>query len=105
MAHHVLSTPVTEEQVRALRVDDTVTLQRTLFGIRDATQIAMFDRGRTTRLRPAGPRGDPHRAERAQGAARAEFPAGYAPVCIGTTTSAAWNASRAPLMAQRRRAH
>ena len=37
--------PVTEAQVRALRVNDTVTLQSTLFGIRDATQIAMFDRG------------------------------------------------------------
>ena len=50
MAHHELSTPVTEEQVRQLRVNDTVTLQQTLFGIRDATQIAMFDRGRTTRF-------------------------------------------------------
>ena len=40
MAHHVLEMPVTEAQVRALRIDDTVTLERTLFGIRDATQIA-----------------------------------------------------------------
>jgi L(+)-tartrate dehydratase beta subunit len=46
MAHHVLEMPVTEAQVRALRVNDTVTLQRTLYGIRDATQIHMFDRGR-----------------------------------------------------------
>jgi L(+)-tartrate dehydratase beta subunit len=46
MAHYELSTPVTEEQMRQLRVGDTVTLQRTLFGIRDATQIHMLDRGR-----------------------------------------------------------
>ncbi len=46
----MLTMPVTEAQVRALRVNDTVTLQRTLFGIRDATQIHMFDRGRKTRF-------------------------------------------------------
>jgi L(+)-tartrate dehydratase beta subunit len=45
MAHHILETPVSEGQVRALRVGDTVTLEKTLFGIRDATLIAMFDRG------------------------------------------------------------
>ncbi|MBA3623970.1 MAG: fumarate hydrolyase, partial [Methylibium sp.] len=50
MAHHELTTPVDEAQVRRLRVDDTVTLQDTLFGIRDATQIHMFDRGRKTRF-------------------------------------------------------
>ncbi len=50
MAHHELTMPATEAQVRALRVNDTVTLQQRLFGIRDATQIHMFDRGRTTRF-------------------------------------------------------
>ena len=54
MAHHDLTPPITEAQVRVLRVDDTVTLQGTLFGIRDATQIALFDRGRTTRFDLAG---------------------------------------------------
>ena len=44
----------------------------TLFGIRDATQIHMFDRGRTTRFDLARPRGDPHGAERAQGRAERE---------------------------------
>jgi L(+)-tartrate dehydratase beta subunit len=43
MAHHELTLPVSEEAVRRLRVNDTVTLQRALYGIRDATQIAMFD--------------------------------------------------------------
>ena len=50
MAHIELSTPVSEAQVRALRINDTVTLQSTLYGIRDATQIHLFDRGRTTRF-------------------------------------------------------
>ena len=39
MAHHELATPITEQQARALRVNDTVTLQKTLFGLRDATLI------------------------------------------------------------------
>ena len=39
---------------RKLRVNDTVTLNGTLFGIRDATQIHMFDRGRKTRFDLAG---------------------------------------------------
>ena len=54
MAHHDFAMPVTEAQVRALAVDDTVTLNGTLFGIRDATQIALFDHGRTTRFDLAG---------------------------------------------------
>ncbi len=54
MAHHELSAPMSEAQVRALRVNDTVTLTGTLFGIRDATQIHMFDRGRKTRFDLAG---------------------------------------------------
>ena len=50
MAHHVLTPPITEAQARALRVDDTVTLEGVLFGIRDANQIALFDRNRATRF-------------------------------------------------------
>ena len=50
MAHYDFTMPVTEEQVRKLRVNDTVTLNGTLYGIRDATQIHMFDRGRKTRF-------------------------------------------------------
>ena len=50
MSHHDLRLPVTEAQVRALRVNDTVTLEGPLFGIRDANQIALFDRGRKTRF-------------------------------------------------------
>ena len=50
MTHHVLSMPIDEAQARALRVGDTATLETKLFGIRDATQIHMFDRGRRTRF-------------------------------------------------------
>ena len=48
MTHHILETPVTEAQVRALKIGDTVTLEKTLFGVRDANLIAMFDKGRKT---------------------------------------------------------
>ena len=71
MAHHAFTMPITEAQARELRVNDTVTLEGTLFGIRDATQIAMFDKGRTTRFDMHGPCRHPHRAQRAQGAALA----------------------------------
>ena len=52
MAHHGAGgMPADEDAVRKLRVGDTVTLEKkTLFGIRDATLIAMFDRGRATRF-------------------------------------------------------
>ena len=87
MTHHVLEMPVTEAQVRALRIDDTVTLQRTLYGIRDATQIHMFDRGRRTRLDLHG-HAVIHTAPNVRKVPiSADHPAGYAPVCIGTTTS------------------
>jgi L(+)-tartrate dehydratase beta subunit len=87
MTHHVLDMPVTEPQVRALRAGDTVTLERTLYGIRDATLIALFDRGRTTRFDLAG-HALLHTAPNVRKVeASAEHPAGYAPLCIGTTTS------------------
>ena len=38
MVHHDFDMPITEAQARALRVDDTVTLNGTLFGIRDQHQ-------------------------------------------------------------------
>ncbi|HEV8554173.1 MAG TPA: fumarate hydratase C-terminal domain-containing protein [Casimicrobiaceae bacterium] len=88
MAHHELRTPVTEAQVRALHVDDTVTLQGVLFGIRDATQIALFDRGRKTRF-DLGGHAVIHTAPNVKKVPPSpEHPAGYAPLCIGTTTSA-----------------
>ena len=87
MAHHEFNMPVTEAQVRSLRVNDTVTLNATLYGIRDASYIALFDKGRTTRFDLRG-HAVIHTAPNVKKVTpSAEFPAGYAPVCIGTTTS------------------
>ena len=87
MAHHEFETPVSEAQVRALRVNDTVTLHGTLFGIRDATQIHLFDRGRTTRFDLSG-HAVIHTAPNVRKVPpSAAHPAGYAPLCVGTTTS------------------
>lgn len=100
MAHHELNMPIDEAQVRALRVDDTVTLQRTLFGIRDATQIHMFDRGRTTRFDLNG-HAVIHTAPNVRKVEKSDaHPSGYAPVCIGTTTSDRMERFTRPLMAQ-----
>mgnify|MGYP003347720249 FL=1 len=50
MAHYDFQMPITEAQARSLKVNDTVSLNGTLYGIRDATQIHMFDHGRKTRF-------------------------------------------------------
>ena len=98
MAHHEFSTPITEQQARALRVNDTVTLQKTLFGIRDATLIHLFDRGRTTRWDMRG-HAVIHTAPNVKSVPRStEHPAGYAPLCVGTTTSARMERFTHPLM-------
>ncbi|HJU23548.1 MAG TPA: fumarate hydratase C-terminal domain-containing protein [Casimicrobiaceae bacterium] len=98
MAHYDLTMPVSEADVRKLRINDTVTLQRRLFGIRDATHIALFDRGRTTRLDLRG-HAVIHTAPNVRKVGKsAEFPAGYAPVCIGTTTSIRVERFTEPLM-------
>src|SRR5438132_2324346 len=98
MATHKLIPPLTEAQVRALRVNDTVTLQGTLFGIRDATQIHMFDRGRKTRFDLAG-HAVIHTAPNVRKVEKSsENPAGYAPMCIGTTTSDRMERFTRPLM-------
>ena len=98
MAHHELATPITEAQARALRIDDTVTLNGALFGIRDATQIAMFDRGRATRFDLAG-HAVIHTAPNVKKVAVSpEHPTGYAPVCIGTTTSSRMERFTRPLL-------
>jgi L(+)-tartrate dehydratase beta subunit len=85
--HHELFTPIDGPRIRELRINDTVTLQGTLFGIRDATQIAMFDRGRATRFDLRG-HAVIHTAPNVRKVAPdAANPVGYAPLCIGTTTS------------------
>ncbi|MGI8894929.1 MAG: fumarate hydratase C-terminal domain-containing protein [Casimicrobiaceae bacterium] len=98
--HHELALPISEAQVRALHVDDTVTLNGTLFGIRDATQIALFDRGRSTRFALDGSAVIHTAPNVAKVAASAEHPTGYAPVCIGTTTSMRMERFTRPLLTQ-----
>lgn len=98
MTHHALDMPITEAQARALKIGDTVTLERTLFGIRDATLIAMFDRGRATRFDLAG-QAVVHTAPNVRKVdPRPENSAGYEPVCVGTTTSMRMERFTAPLM-------
>ncbi len=100
MAHHDFTMPVTEAQVRALRVNDTVTLNGTLYGIRDATQIHLFDRGRKTRFDLSG-HAVVHTAPNVKKVDKsATHPTGYAPVCIGTTTSGRMERFSRPLMQQ-----
>ena len=100
MAHYDLRAPFSEAQVRALRINDTVTLEGTLYGIRDATQIHMFDRGRRTRFDLAG-HAVIHTAPNVKKVDKSPaHPAGYAPVCIGTTTSDRMERFTRPLMEQ-----
>ena len=92
MAHYEFSTPITEADVRRLRVNDTVTLKGALFGIRDATQIHMFDRGRKTRFDLRG-HAVLHTAPNVRKTA-----SGYEPICVGTTTSDRMERFTRPLM-------
>jgi L(+)-tartrate dehydratase beta subunit len=98
MAHYDFKAPISENDIRKLRVDDMVTLHGTLFGIRDATQIHMFDRGRKTRFDMAG-HAVIHTAPNVKKVAKsAAHPAGYEPVCVGTTTSDRMERFTRPLM-------
>src|SRR3954466_9868261 len=98
MAHHTLEMPISPDQARALNVGDTVTLEKTLYGIRDATLIHMFDRDRRTRLDLQG-HAVIHTAPNVHTVAVSpEAPAGYTPFCIGTTTSQRMERFTKPVM-------
>ena len=100
MAHYDFTTPISEDAVRKLRIEDTVTLNGALFGIRDATLIHMFDRGRKARFDMRG-HAVLHTAPNVRKVATsAEHPTGYAPVCIGTTTSDRMERFTRPLMSE-----
>jgi L(+)-tartrate dehydratase beta subunit len=92
--HYEFITPLSDADARKLRVDDTVTLQGTLYGIRDATQIHMFDRGRRTRFDMTG-HAVIHTAPNVR-----KTETGYEPVCVGTTTSDRMERFTRPLMQQ-----
>ena len=87
MAHYDLTTPISDGDARKLRVEDTVTLNGALYGLRDATLIHMFDRGRKARF-DLGGQAVIHTAPNVKKVDKtAQHPTGYAPVCVGTTTS------------------
>jgi len=92
--HYAFDTPLSDAEVRKLRINDTVTLKGTLYGIRDATQIHMFDRGRKTRFDMRG-HAVIHTAPNVRKTA-----SGYVPVCVGTTTSDRMERFTRPLMQQ-----
>ena len=100
MTHHAFTMPITEGEARSLRVNDTVTIEGTLFGIRDANQIAMFDKGRRTRFDMRG-HAAIHTAPNVRKVpASPEHPAGYAPLCVGTTTSARMERFTRPMLGE-----
>ena len=100
MAHYDLTMPISEDDARKLRVEDTVTLNGTLYGLRDATLIHMFDRGRKARFDLSG-QAALHTAPNVKKVDKTpQHPTGYAPVCIGTTTSDRMERFTRPLMQQ-----
>ncbi len=98
MADYEFQMPISEDDVRTLKIGDHVVLQDILFGIRDATLIHMFDRGRETRLDMAG-HAALHTAPNVKKVPVSNScPAGYESICIGTTTSARMERFTRPLM-------
>ena len=98
MAEHEFTMPISEDDVRKLKTGDYVVLQDTLFGLRDATLIHMFDKGRETRLDLDG-HAVIHTAPNVKKVPVSNsFPAGYQSICIGTTTSARMERFTRPLM-------
>ena len=100
MVEYVIHMPTTEEKIRELRAGDTVILEDWLYGIRDATQIHMFDKGRKTRFNLNG-HAVIHTAPNVKRVPPSNScPVGYASVCIGTTTSQRMERFTRPLMEQ-----
>ena len=81
MAKYHLQTPFSEGDVRQLKVGDIVHLEGTLFGIRDLTQIYMFDQNHEP---PVSLEGMPciHTAPSLRKVGER-----WEPICVGTTTS------------------
>src|SRR5689334_5859894 len=82
MAHYKLQTPLSEADVRQLKLEDTVSIDGTIFGIRDATQIRIFDH----HVAPPADLSGSVCLHTAPGVRK--LPDGrYEKICIGTTTS------------------
>jgi L(+)-tartrate dehydratase beta subunit len=81
---HELTFPITDpDQIMELRAGDEVVVQGHILGIRDRTQIRIFDEGQEP---PMDLRGAflLHTAPNV----RKRYDGGYDPICVGTTTSA-----------------
>jgi L(+)-tartrate dehydratase beta subunit len=86
MAEIRLQTPLTEDVVRKLALEDTVYIDGHVFGIRDATQIRIFDEG----VPPPTDLTGAVCLHTAPGVRK--LPDGrYEKICIGTTTSTRMN--------------
>ena len=83
MAEHRLTFPASEEDIRKLHAGDLVTVDGHILGIRDRTQIRIFDQG-------VDPPIDLDGAFLLHTApnVRKLGPGKYEPMCVGTTTSA-----------------
>ena len=83
MAEHRLTFPTTEEEIRELRAGDLVTVDGHIIGLRDRTQIRIFDEGEEPPMNLEGAfllHTAPNVRKVGEGR--------YEPLCIGTTTSA-----------------
>src|SRR5690242_21638323 len=86
MAEIHLQTPLTEQVVRDLKLEDAVYIDGHIFGIRDATQIRIFDEG----VPPPTDLTGAVCLHTAPGVRK--LPDGkYEKICIGTTTSTRMN--------------
>jgi L(+)-tartrate dehydratase beta subunit len=95
MADIRLQTPLSEADVRKLKLEDTVYIDGHIFGIRDATQIRIFDEG----VPPPTDLTGSVCIHTAPGVKK--LPNGkYEKVCIGTTTSTRMNRFYPPLIKQ-----
>src|SRR3954463_8974684 len=95
MADITLQTPLTEADVRKLKLEDTVYINGHIFGIRDATQIRIFDE----KVPPPTDLPGTVLLHTAPGVRK--LPDGkYEKVCIGTTTSTRMNRFYPPLIQQ-----
>jgi L(+)-tartrate dehydratase beta subunit len=83
VAEHRLTFPTDEEHVRELRAGDSVVVDGHIIGIRDRTQIRMFDDGRRPQMDLSGAL-LLHTAPNVRPLGHGR----YEKLCIGTTTSA-----------------
>ena len=82
-ASHRLTFPAGEDEIRALRAGDEVTVDGHIIGIRDRTQIRIFDQGQEPPIDLSGAlllHTAPNVRKLADGR--------YEKICVGTTTSA-----------------